>query len=200
MRPPGRSPLLICVTGAECTGKTTLATTLAEALGMPLVPEVARNYLAGRSGYDRQDVLAIAREQQAAEQEALQESAVVVADTDLTVIQVWWEEKYGELDPWLIEALARRTDRRYLLTVPDLPWERDPLRESPHDRDRLHQRYLQVLGSSPFPYVEVTGLGEERSIPALEQAEAWLGEWRATTSSTSDAESQKKSTTATRPR
>ena len=167
-------PLVISVTGAECTGKTTLATDLAEALGVPLVAEVARQYLSGRSGYERDDVLCIARRQQAAEQAAVSAAPLVVADTDLTVIQVWWEEKYGPLDPWLADALAARSERRYLLPAPDLPWKLDPLRESPHDRPRLHARYRELLEQGPFPFAEVTGKGSRRFRQARERVEAWL--------------------------
>jgi nicotinamide riboside kinase len=163
---------IVCITGTECTGKSTLARTLAERLDAELVTEVARDYLAGRTGYDRHDVLAIARAQVAAEQAALANAdGWVVADTDLSVIHVWWEEKYGPLDPWLAEALAARPPRRYLLTRPDIPWEPDPLRESPHDRERLHRRYLEVLAAAPFPFAEIGGLGEAR----LEAALAALG-------------------------
>jgi nicotinamide riboside kinase len=172
---PSQSPgVVLCVTGAECTGKTTLAAALADALGAPLIPEVARSYLAGKASYGSSDVLAIARQQLAAEQEALTLGApLVVADTDLTVIQVWWEEKYGELDPWLTAALRARTPRRYLVMRPDLPWEPDPLRESPHDRERLHGRYLEILQSAPFAFFEVAGSGSERFTNALYQVGRW---------------------------
>jgi nicotinamide riboside kinase len=158
---------VICITGTECTGKSTLARQLADALAVPLVTEVARDYLAGRHGYDRADVLAIARAQRDAEAAALATADLVVADTDLSVIQVWWEEKYGPLDPWLAEALMARSARRYLLTRPDIAWEPDPLRESPHDRQRLHRRYLEVLAAAPFPFAEIGGLGEARLSAAL---------------------------------
>jgi nicotinamide riboside kinase len=169
-----RPGVVLCVTGAECTGKTTLAEALAEALNAPLVTEAARGYLAGRSGYTCTDVLGIARLQLESEQQALAQGApLVVADTDLTVIQVWWEEKYGELNPWLAEALRARTPRRYLVTRPDIPWQPDPLRESPNDRERLHARYLEILAADPFPYFEVGGLGARRFTSALYQIGRW---------------------------
>jgi nicotinamide riboside kinase len=171
---PSASAIVLCVTGAECTGKSTLAASLAEALGVPLIPEVARTYLAGKIGYRSSDVLAIAREQLVAEEEALAHGApLVVADTDLTVIQVWWEEKYGALDPWLTDALRARSPRRYLLTRPDLPWEPDPLRESPHDRERLHARYLEILTAGPFPFFEISGSGPQRFTNAFHRVRHW---------------------------
>lgn len=161
----------------ECTGKSTLAAQLAETLEAPLVSEVAREYLAGRAGYDAGDVLAIAEAQVEAELDALKDRPrVVVADTDLTVIRVWWEEKYGELHPWILEALAARSPRRYLLPRPDLPWEFDPLRESPDDRPRLHARYREVLAGDPFPFAEVGGVGPVRLERALTAVRSWLGD------------------------
>lgn len=168
---------MLCVTGAECTGKTTLARALAEAFSAPLVGEMARVYLQGNSGYTCQDVLGIAQAQLEAEQQALAAGApVVIADTDLTVIQVWWEEKYGPLHPWLATALQNRSPRRYLLTRPDIDWEPDPLRESPHDRERLHVRYLEILDDPRFPVFEVSGSGRDRFTRAFYQVGRWMAE------------------------
>jgi len=183
--------LVICLTGPESTGKTTLATQLAAELGVPLVAEAARAWLnarrplgpptpggAGRPAiytYTADDVLAIARAQLDAEQAALASGApVVVADTDLTVIQVWWEEKYGALHPWLAEALTRRSARCYLLASADLPWEPDPLRESPHDRERLLLRYRAILAAGEFPHAEITGSGPIRRTRALAAVRQWI--------------------------
>ncbi|MBX3707420.1 MAG: ATP-binding protein [Pseudomonadales bacterium] len=169
--------LVICVTGPESTGKTTLARELAATLAAPLVPEAARVYLAGRRGYDRADVLAIARMQLEWERTALERGAgVIVADTDLTVFRVWWEERFGTLDPWLEATLGERSPRRYLLARPDLPWEPDPLRESPHDRERLFARYRAALAEDGFPHAEIGGSGSTRLAGALEHVRNWLAQ------------------------
>ena len=169
--------LVLCLTGPESSGKSTLARQLADALSAPLVPEVARGYLEGRVTYEREDLLAIAELQVAAEHQALAKGErVVVADTDLVVISIWWQEKFGELHPFIARALEQRSRRCYLLTLPDLPWQPDPLRESEHDRERLLSEHRSILESASFPYASVGGQGEVRLLTALDEARRWLFE------------------------
>jgi nicotinamide riboside kinase len=159
---------ILCLTGPESTGKTTLAEALAAHFRVPLVEEVARGYLAGRSDYSPADVLEIARLQMAAEARSLAQSeGLVVCDTDLLVIQVWWEERYGELPAELTVGLAERSERHYLLMKPDLAWSADPLRENPDDRDRLFARYRALLAEDRFSWTEVGGEGAARLAEAL---------------------------------
>lgn len=161
-------PRTLCLTGPESTGKTTLALALAEHLGAVLVPEVARHYLEGRTGYERSDVLEIARLQMAAEAEARETTdGLIVCDTDLLVIQVWWEEKYGTLPEELVEALRTQTPRSYLLLHPDVDWAADPQRENPLDRDGLFARYQTLLAAGEHPHRTVAGRGAERIARAL---------------------------------
>lgn len=168
-------PFIVCLTGAESTGKTTLATALAEHYGARLVPEAARHHLAPHRPYGPEDVLAIARAQLRLEAEALEGSPrLVVCDTDLLVIQVWWQVKFGALPEELKMALAGRSARAYLLTRPDIPWMPDPLRESGGERSGLHRRYQQALSSGPHPYLEVGGDLDRRLATAQRQIDQWL--------------------------
>lgn len=159
---------IIAVVGPESAGKTTLARALAARLDAPWVAEYARTWLAGRSGYAAADVARIAQGQIAAEQAALRPGPVrLVLDTDLLVILVWWQEKYGPAPPWLAAALARQPPRRYLLLRPDLPWTPDPLRESPHGRERLFDVYHAELVARGPPFGVVAGTGAARLDSAL---------------------------------
>jgi nicotinamide riboside kinase len=163
----------LCLTGPESTGKTTLAAALAEHLGAVLVAEQAREYLAreylqGQNGYERSDVLKIARLQMAAEAEARETTdGLIICDTDLLVIQVWWEEKYGTLPDELAQAMRAQTARGYLLLHPDLEWVSDPQRENPLDRDRLFARYEAILAAGDHPYRTLAGRDRERLDRAL---------------------------------
>ncbi len=156
----------IAIVGPECTGKTTLALALGEALGAPVVPEIARSWLPalGRA-YIESDLLELAQAQRAAEQAVT--APVVVCDTHLLVLRIWSLEAYGRVDPWIVahEGLSRYA--LHLLCVPDLPWEPDPLREHPHDRPRLFERYAKALAEAGVPTAVVSGSGEDRVRSAL---------------------------------
>ncbi len=157
---------IVCATGAESTGKTTLCRGLAEYFDVPWLPEYAREYLDG-APYERSDVEAIAREQARREAALLaNRKGGVILDTDLAVILIWWREKYGAVPGWIETAFVAQAPRLYLLCRPDLPWQPDPLRESPDDLDRLHEQYRRLLVARRLPFAEITGVGETR----LEQA------------------------------
>ena len=171
--------LVVCVVGAECSGKTTLAEALAESCGAPLAPEAARGYMQRQglaaAAYAKGDVLAIAREQMRLERNALAgEPPLLICDTDLLVIQVWWEVKYGALPRALSRALAKRSPRAYLLTRPDIPWAPDALRESGGERDGLHRRYRSLLAAGGHPYVELSGDPPTRLAAAKKSIARWL--------------------------
>ena len=155
--------MIVAVVGPECSGKTTLAMQLASSLGAPWLPEFARSYLDGRVDYSEVDLERIARGQLAGELALVEAShPLVVLDTDLIVIQVWWQEKYGHVPTWVADHLRRQAPREYLLARPDLLWQADPLRESPTDRDRLFGVYRATLDVYGYPFTEIEGEGEAR--------------------------------------
>ncbi|HTQ99258.1 MAG TPA: ATP-binding protein [Candidatus Acidoferrum sp.] len=158
---------LFITTGPESCGKTTLAQALSAEWQAPLVSEAARAYLHrrfeqdGHFRYHQADLTAIAGEQYALEQEALQQPVpFVVCDTDLLVILVWSEVKYGNVDPVITELFTRSiatTRRTYLLCDFHVPWEPDPLREDPDNRAELFARYRDKLDHYGLDYRVVTG-------------------------------------------
>lgn len=173
------APRIVCATGPESTGKTSLCRRLAAAFRVPWLPEYAREYLAGRADYDETDVAAIAREQMRREEELVAGSpAGVVLDTDLSVILIWWRERLGPPPPWLEQAFAAQSPRCYLLCRPDLPWQPDPLRETAGDRERLQRHYnayRDLLTARGLPFVVIEGRGEARDQAARRAAAACLG-------------------------
>ncbi len=185
------APLTLVLTGAESSGKTTLAAALAGHFGVPWVPEFARSDLARRSrggsadrvsaegaaaaDYSVDDVLAIAAGQQAAEADARAHCpGLLVVDTDLLVILIWLRERFGIAPAWIDAALQPQRDRAYVLTKPDMPWEPDPLREHPLARDRLHGLYRGELLARGLDFLEVDGEPAQR----LASVERWLRQRR----------------------
>ncbi len=159
---------IISIVGPESCGKTTLALALAKRFDAPWVEEYARGYLSGRPTYDENDLAAIARGQLDLEARALDKApAVLVLDTDLLVIRIWWQERYGRVPDWVEAAMRSQPPRAYLLARPDLPWEPDPLRESQFDRERLFDVYRAALAECGVAFDVVGGTNDARLQSAL---------------------------------
>lgn len=170
----------IAVIGPESCGKTTLCKELGRRFGAVVVEEYARTYLqqrekenGGRYVYSKEDVEHIARVQ-IQQLDDVYPTDIVLFDTELIVTQVWFEYKYGEVPAFLTKALAHNSVNCYLLCAPDLPFEPDPLRENPHIREELFERYRQLVSQQNKPCRIVRGEGNERVQIAERQIREWL--------------------------
>ena len=169
-------PKRILILGPESTGKSTLAEKLAQHYAEPWVPEVARAFLEGLNRpYTYEDLLLIGKRQLSLEDElAATAKNFLFCDTDLRVIQVWSQHRYGKVDPWVLEEIARRTYDLILLCAPDLPWQEDPLREHPELEMRQHffEVYQQLAQASECPWALISGGSAERLSTAIEAVES----------------------------
>ena len=146
----------IVITGPESSGKTTLTVALAARFQAPWVPEYARPYL-DRLGqpYQEADLLAIAQGQAQREDKAADlYPHLLLCDTSLLVIKIWSNYRYGRCHPWIEQQLAQRSVDHYLLCRPDLPWQPDPQRENPHNRDELFTLYQDALRTISHTIIE----------------------------------------------
>ena len=164
-------PLHVVVTGPESCGKSTLALGLQESLGYPMVQEMARGYLESTIGpATPDDLLAILDLQHQEQKKSLLlpsgtdknshkkgPATVVVHDTDEQTLLLWMEDKFGPAPEKLRQAADQPLAHLYLLCGAEIPWKPDPLRENPHDRDRLYQLYRARLETLGRPFVEVSG-------------------------------------------
>jgi NadR type nicotinamide-nucleotide adenylyltransferase len=156
---PDKTVYRISITGPESSGKTTLAQALAARFQTLWVPEYARAYLETLARpYVFEDLEEIAKGQIAWEDESAREAnKLLFCDTDLLVLKVWSEYKYGRCAPFILEALAARPYDLYLLCRPDIPWVPDPLRENPGEREELYNIYLSELRSMNARFLELNG-------------------------------------------
>lgn len=149
------------LTGPESSGKTTLATALSDHFKFPLAQEMSRHYLNSISrDYIESDLLEIAKLQ--VEEERAQCVDHCICDTDLLTVLVWSNYRYHKVDAWIAKQLTNLNDRHYFLCSPDIPWEPDPLRENPHDRDVLFSIYQHELDIRNTPYTVIQGDHEQR--------------------------------------
>lgn len=149
----------VAIIGPESTGKSTLTIQLADYFKEPFVPEFGRLYLEKHGpAYNYEDLLHISKGMQLLEQQKAQEAnEFLFCDTDLIMMKVWYEVKYGNCHPWVNEQLQLKPYDFYFLCSPDLPWEADPLRENPEIREALFYNYLQQIELTKLPYKIIEG-------------------------------------------
>ncbi len=166
--------VIVCLLGAESTGKTTLAAQLAEALtarGLraTMVAEYLREFCEqARRTPTTDEQAAIAAEQQRRIAQAAQTHDVVVADTSGLMVSVYSELVFGDrsLYPQTIEW--QRLVKLTLLTAIDIPWVDDGLqRDGPHVREPVDNIIRRTLHGAQLPYSVVSGQGDARLAHAL---------------------------------
>jgi NadR type nicotinamide-nucleotide adenylyltransferase len=175
------TPRLICVAGAESTGKSWLAHRLAAHFGIGHVTEYARQYCAEHgNALSPGQLLHIGQTQDRMIRDALTaaqkaEQTLVIADTDALVTAVWTQILHPDAVPdWFAGDLVE-ADLTLVMAV-DLPWRDDGVRIQRDDADRhaftaaLHA----ALDHRDRRQVMVTGLGEARFTNALAAIEANL--------------------------
>jgi len=163
----------IAIIGPESTGKSELAQHLARHYDTEWVPEYARFYLDRLDReYEQHDLTSIAEGQLAWEDEKAEYSNnYLICDTNLIIIKVWSDHKYGKTDDWIEQQLKSRTYDFYLLNNIDLPWMPDPQREHPKLREHFLKVYHEYLEANDLPYALVSGIEGDRKQCAVDAIE-----------------------------
>ncbi len=156
----------IVIIGGESTGKSTLCEHLAMHYKTSWVKEFAREYLEtlGRD-YVETNLLEIAKGQLALEKKiGTAANQFLFCDTDLHVIKVWSDYKYGRCDSFILHKIAKQKQDAYIITSPDFPWKEDPLREHPEPklREYFFELYKAIVLKTGLPYCIVSGNEVER--------------------------------------
>ena len=160
-----KSPIIkVAITGPESTGKSVLAKALSERYNTCYNPEYAREYLDKLSRpYTYNDVELIGLEQKEREEEHLPKAhKILFCDTDLLVIRVWMDFKYGRHPQWVDDWLLNGGYSLFVLCNIDSPWEPDPLREHPEAREQLYNIYLSELQKNKQNFVIASGSHQNR--------------------------------------
>ena len=145
------------ITGPESSGKTTLSRALAEHYNTNWIPEFARAYLEKTNGiYTEIDLDLIAKSQLDTWKNA-KEEAILFCDTEMLVMKIWSEFKYGKCSSFIKKAFQNQQFEHYFLCRPDIPWEEDPLREHPQQREQLFDLYHKSLIEHNLPFTIVEG-------------------------------------------
>lgn len=167
-------PKLICLIGAECTGKTTLAQALAAQMGGLWVPEYLRTFtdshgrtpLQAEQAHILQEQLRL--QDATLEQARQQQRAWVFCDTAPLLTAVYSDCVFGD-DSQYPHALTLHVRYTHtLLLEPDIPWVADGLhRDGEAMRATVHARILHCLQDAALPNTCVAGDAERRLQDAM---------------------------------
>jgi nicotinamide riboside kinase len=156
----------IVLTGAECTGKTTLAAALAGYYGEPWTAEFVRQYVDTLDReLTRDDLEPIARGQLTLEDHRLTEAnRLILHDTNLLSSILYANHYFGKQLDWVNDCFLSRDYALYLLCAPTgIEWQADPgQRESSATRSLFHDKFQQSLQRLQLPFIELTGSQEAR--------------------------------------
>jgi nicotinamide riboside kinase len=166
----------ILITGAESTGKSELAVSLASRYGGLVVPEYAREYMMKlKHSYTFEDVEHIAHHQSTVYDRYLGQPGWVFFDTWLIITKVWFDLVYGKVPGWVDGRIRSARFDMVLLCDTDIPWVPDPVRENGGEkREALMMRYREELSIYGIPYTLVSGNGPQRLDRAVQQLQQLL--------------------------
>lgn len=169
---------LVCVIGAECTGKTTLTKDLAQHFSGLYVPEYLRAFCAnhGRTPKREEQALIVQTQRQNEEAvwlEACSQSLSHVFCDGAALLSAVYSQHYFA-DGSLLDQ-ARVLHQRYALTLllePDLTWQADGfVRDGVQAQAAVHSLLqAHLLGSRAC--VAIRGLGQARFQAAVQAVQA----------------------------
>jgi len=171
--------LRICVTGVECSGKSTLAVSLGEEFDSPVVPEYGREYFTAKlrlgdaTVFPGDLVRLIAEQSRREDQAARAADRLMICDTDVFTAAVWHERYLGGRRPEIDQLADMRSEQGagmdlYLLCLPDFPFVPDELRTGEPLRTAMHEVFVDRLEKTDRHYMTVGGTPEQRLALAVE--------------------------------
>ena len=166
----------IAIVGPESTGKSTLSAFLANHYHTVWVPEYAREYCEKLTAPPTlHDELEMFKGQLALERKLQpQANKLLICDTTFITVKIWSDALFGHTPPEVLAELPRHTYDFYLLLSIDLPWQDDPLRDFPHQREHFMQVWHAELKAINARYEVISGQGHQRYQNAINAIDGHL--------------------------
>jgi NadR type nicotinamide-nucleotide adenylyltransferase len=170
------TPIKIAIVGPESTGKSTMSAYLAAHYHTIWVPEFARDYCANLTGpATMEDEVNMFYGQIALEQEYLPNANnILICDTTFITIKIWSDAFFGHTPQVVLDELPKHPYDLYLLLDIDLPWQDDPLRDFPNQREHFMQVWHNELQALDANYITISGTGDERYHSAVKAIDEFL--------------------------
>lgn len=167
----------IAIVGPESTGKSTISQLLAKHYKVSWVPEYARYYCENlEAPYTLQDEINMYYGQLSLEDAilAITENDYIICDTTFVTVKIWSDEMLGETPQIVLDALPKRPYDLYLLMDIDLPWQDDPLRDFPNQREHFMNVWHKELKALKANYVVINGVDNVRVQNAIKAIDTFL--------------------------
>ncbi|RYE08842.1 MAG: NadR [Sphingobacteriaceae bacterium] len=170
--------LKIAIVGPESTGKSTMSKWLAEYYQTIWVPEFARGYCENlTTDCTWQDEINMFHGQLALEKELLPKAnKLLICDTTFITVKIWSDALFGSSPQEVLDELPKQPYDLYLLLDIDMPWQDDPLRNFPTQREHFMQVWHQELKALNANYTVISGIGDARYQNAVKAIDAFTAE------------------------
>lgn len=158
----------ICVLGAESTGTTTLAKSLAKHYKTAWVPEYGREYCEKNNKLENDTWTSEEFEHIAATQNQLEDEYllrahnILICDTNAFATNLWHERYMGYMSPSVKKLADTRAYNLYILTDVDIPFVQDGTRDGESIRHDMHKRFVEELQKQKTPFIIVSGSRSKR--------------------------------------
>ncbi|HEY3330167.1 MAG TPA: AAA family ATPase [Capsulimonadaceae bacterium] len=168
----------IAIVGAESTGSTTLAQSLAAHFNTLWVPEYGREYWIEKvergdaDTWRSEEFVHIAEQQCASEDRASRvANRLLICDTPAFATTIWHERYLGETSPLVDRVAAGYRYSHIFVTAADFDFVQDGYRDGEHIRDWMDRRLREWLTKREMAFTVLEGTHEKRMARAVEVIE-----------------------------
>jgi nicotinamide riboside kinase len=88
----------------------------------------------------------------------------LICDTGVEAVDIWHLYRFGAVDETLRKLFVEDESCSYLLCKPNIPWVKDPLRETPLQRTEIFNSFMSLFENYHKKYYIVEGQTEEERL------------------------------------